>query len=198
MKWKKAKNPLQVKGSSALDVKAKVSKTHAEESKSEEGEMSGDRETKGAGEKCSPILFSSCESEDITIPLSGFVTEKSNHLHLKYLSISNNSKMNAIIEHLKIIADIHKNAPKKDKVRKMSDDPLATTSEYSSTETDVDCPRVNTHGEVKTQRWNQPKPTEIPLEKFQKAPTRHSQRISNMEKSKNKQVRYTCVLKSSI
>ena len=55
-----------------------------------------------------------------------------------------------------------------------------------------------THGEVKTQRWNWPKPTEIPLEKFQKAPTRHSQRISNMEKSKNKEVRYPSPLKSSI
>ena len=47
-----------------------------EESQSEEGEMSGDRETKGTGEKCSPILFSSHESKDIAIPLSGFVTEK--------------------------------------------------------------------------------------------------------------------------
>ena len=97
--------------------------------------------------------------------------------------------MNAIIKHFKIIADIHRNASKKDKERKMSDDPLAT-SEYSSTETDVNCPRVN--------RWNWPKPTEIPLEKFQKAPTRHSQRISNMEKSKNKEVRYPSILKSSI
>ena len=59
---------------------------------------------------------------------------------------------------------------KKIKKGKLSEDPLAT-SEYSSTETDVDCPRVNTHGQVKTQRWNGPKPTEIPLEKFQKAPT---------------------------
>ena len=105
--------------------------------------------------------------------------------------------MYAIIKHFKIIADIHRNASKKDKERKMSEDPLAT-SEYSSTETDVDCPRVNTHGQVKTQRWNWPKPTEIPLEKFQKAPTRRSQRISNMEKSKNKEVRYPCTLKSSI
>ena len=79
----------------------------------------------------------------------------------------------------------------------MSEDPLAT-SEYSLTETDVDCPRVNTHGQVKTQRWNQPKPTEIPLEKSQKAPTRVSQRISNMEKSKTKDVRFPCELKSSI
>ena len=47
-----------------------------EESQSEEGEMSGDRETKGTGEKRSPILFSSHESEDIAIPLSGFFTEK--------------------------------------------------------------------------------------------------------------------------
>ena len=83
----KAKCPLQVKGSSLLDVQAKVPGTNAEESKSEEGEMSGHRETKGTGEKCSPILFSSHESEDISIPLSGFVTEKSNHLHFKYLSI---------------------------------------------------------------------------------------------------------------
>ena len=105
--------------------------------------------------------------------------------------------MNAIIKHFKIIADIHRNASKKDKERKMSDDPLAT-SEYSSTGTDVNSPRVNTHGEVKTQRWNRPKPTEIPLEKFQKAPTRCSQRISNMEKSKNKEVRYPSLLKSSI
>ena len=84
--------------------------------------------------------------------------------------------MTAIIKHFKIIADIHRNASKKYKERKMSDDPLAT-SELSSTETDVNCPRVNTHGEVKTQRWNWPKPTEIPLEKFQKAPTKRSQRI---------------------
>ena len=105
--------------------------------------------------------------------------------------------MYTIIKHLKIIADIHRNASKKDKKRKMSEDPLAT-SEYSSTETDVNCPRLNTHGQVKTQRWNWPKPTEIPLEKFQKAPTRCSQRISNMEKSKNKEVRFPCELKSSI
>ena len=87
VKLKKAKYQMQVKGSSRLDVQAKVPGTNAEESKSEEGETSGDRETKGAGEKCSPILFSSHESEDIAIPLSGFVTEKSNHLHFKYLSI---------------------------------------------------------------------------------------------------------------
>ena len=105
--------------------------------------------------------------------------------------------MYAIIKNLKTIADIRKNAPKKDKERKMSKDPLAT-SEYSPTETDVHCPRVNTHGQVKTQRWNRPKPTEIPLEKFQKAPTRCSQRILNMEKSKNKDVRFPCELKSSI
>ena len=105
--------------------------------------------------------------------------------------------MSPIIKHFKIIADIRRNASKKDKERKMSDDPLAT-SKYSSTETDVECPRVNTHGEVKTQRWNRPKLTEIPLEKFQKPPTRHSQRISNMEKSKNKEVRYPSLLKSSI
>ena len=87
MKLKKAKYPLQVKGSSPLDVQVKVPGTNAEESKSEEGEMSGHRETKGTGEKCSLILFSSRESKDISIPLSGFVTEKSNHLHFKYLSI---------------------------------------------------------------------------------------------------------------
>ena len=58
--------------------------------------------------------------------------------------------MYAIIKKLKTIADIRRNVPKKDKEKKMSKDPLAT-SEYSSTETDVDCPRVNTHGEVKTQ-----------------------------------------------
>ena len=105
--------------------------------------------------------------------------------------------MYAIIKHLKNIADICRNSSKKDKERKISKDPLAT-SEYSSTETDVNCPRVNTHGEVKTQRWNGPKHTEIPLEKFQKAPTRRSQRISNMEKSKNKEVRFPCEFKSSI
>ena len=105
--------------------------------------------------------------------------------------------MYAIIKNFKTIADICRNAPKKDKERKMSEDPLAT-SEYSSTDTVVNCPRVNTHGQVKTQRWNRPKPTEIPLEKFQKAPTRRSQRISNMEKSKNKDVRFPCELKSSI
>ena len=105
--------------------------------------------------------------------------------------------MNAIIKDFKIIAGICRTASKKDKEWKLSEDPLVT-SEYSSTETDVDCPRVNTHGEVKTQRWNQPKPTEIHLEKFQKAPTRHSQRISNMEKSKNKEVRCPSLLKSSI
>ena len=87
MKLKKAKYLLQVKGSSPLDVQAKVPGTNAEESKSEEGQTSGHRETKGAGEKCSPILFSSHESEDISIPLSVFVTEKSNYLHFKYLSL---------------------------------------------------------------------------------------------------------------
>ena len=87
VKLKKAKYLLEVKGSSPLDVQAKVPGTNAEESKSEEGEMSGHRETKGTGEKRSPILFSSRESKDISIPLSGFVTEKSNHLHFKYLSI---------------------------------------------------------------------------------------------------------------
>ena len=84
---KKAKYQMQVKGSRPLDVEAKVPGKTAQESQSEEGEMSGDRETKGTGEKCSPILFSSHESEDIAIPLSGFVTEKSNNLHFKYLSI---------------------------------------------------------------------------------------------------------------
>ena len=79
VKLKKAKYPLQVKGSSPLDVQAKVPGTNAKESKSKEGEMSGHRETKGTGEKCLPILFSSSESKDISIPLSGFVTEKSNH-----------------------------------------------------------------------------------------------------------------------
>ena len=76
-----------MKGSRPLDVEAKVPGKTAEESKSEEGETSSDRETKGAGKKHSPILFSSHESKDIVIPLSGFVTEKSNHLHFKYLSI---------------------------------------------------------------------------------------------------------------
>ena len=87
MKLKKAKYQMQVKGSSPLDVWAKVPGTNAEESKSKEGEMSGDRETKGTGEKHSPILFSSHGSKDISILLSGFVTEKSNHLYFKYLSI---------------------------------------------------------------------------------------------------------------
>ena len=84
---KEAKYQMQVKGSRPLDVEAKVPEKTAEESQSKEGETSGDRETKGAGEKHSPILFSSHESKDIAIPLSGFVTEKSNHLHFKYLSI---------------------------------------------------------------------------------------------------------------
>ena len=78
---------MQVKGSRPLDVGAKVPGKTPKESQSEEGETSGNRETKGAGEKHSPILFSSHESEDIAIPLSGFVTEKSNHSHFKYLSI---------------------------------------------------------------------------------------------------------------
>ena len=84
---KKAKYQMQVKGSRPLDVGPKVPGKTPQESKSEEGETSGDRETKGAGEKRSPILFSSHESKDIAIPLSGFVTEKSNHSHFKYLSI---------------------------------------------------------------------------------------------------------------
>ena len=84
---KKAKYQMQVKGSRPLDVEAKVPGKAPEESQSEEVEMSGDRETKGAGEKCSPILFLSHESKDIAIPLSGFVTEKSNHSHFNYLSI---------------------------------------------------------------------------------------------------------------
>ena len=66
---KKAKYQMQVKGSRPLDVEAKVPGKTAEESQSEEGETSGDRETKGAGEKHSPILFSSHESKDIAIPL---------------------------------------------------------------------------------------------------------------------------------
>ena len=84
---KKAKYQMQVKGSRPLDVGPKVPGKTPKESQSKEGEMSGDRETKGAGEKRSPILFSSHESEDIAIPLSGFFTEKSNHSHFKYLSI---------------------------------------------------------------------------------------------------------------
>ena len=84
---KKAKYQMQVKGSIPLDVGPKVPAKTPEESQSEEGEMSGDREPQGAGEKHSPILFSSHENEDIAIPLSGFVTEKSNLSHFKYLSI---------------------------------------------------------------------------------------------------------------
>ena len=58
----------------------------------------------------------------------------------------------------------------KEKIPKISDDPLAT-SEYSSTETELDALKMNTYGEVKTQRWNWPKPKEIPMSKFEKAPT---------------------------
>ena len=48
---KKAKYQMQVKGSRPLDVEVKVPGKTAKESQSKEGETSGDRETKGAGEK---------------------------------------------------------------------------------------------------------------------------------------------------
>ena len=76
----------------------------------------------------------------------------------------------------------------KTRQRKIQEDPFATT-EYSSTasENEADKPKVNTYGEVKMQRWHRPKP-KVNLKEMEKVPTRRSQRISAMEKSKKDKV----------
>ena len=78
----------------------------------------------------------------------------------------------------------------KRKHKKIQEDPFATT-EYSSiaSESEAHKPKVNTYGEVKTQRWHRPKP-KIDLKEMEKVPTRRSQRISEIEKSKKEKVCY--------
>ena len=64
------------------------------------------------------------------------------------------------------------------------------TTEYSTTPQSADEePKRNTYGQIKTQRWNRPK-KEISLKEMEVVPTRHSQRISNMRKSRDEQVRH--------
>ena len=62
-------------------AKKTTSKVHDIVVPSNEGETSCEKANLGSGEKPSPLLFSSVDSEDISIPLSGFVTEKSNHIY---------------------------------------------------------------------------------------------------------------------
>ena len=81
-----------------------------------------------------------------------------------------------------------KKSSDKTRHRKIQEDPFATT-EYSSTASDseADKPKVNTYGQVKTQHWHRPKP-KVNLKEMEKVPTRRSQRISAMEKSKKDKV----------
>ena len=64
------------------------------------------------------------------------------------------------------------------------------TTEYSTTaQTADEEPKKNSYGQVKTKRWNRPK-KDIPLKDMEIVPTRRSQRISNIRKSREQQVRY--------
>ena len=64
------------------------------------------------------------------------------------------------------------------------------TTEYSTTSQTADEePKKNSYSQVKTPRRNRPK-KKIPLKEMELAPTRRSQRISDIRKSKEEKVRY--------
>ena len=85
-------------------AKKRTSKVDDIVATSNEGETSCSKTNPGSGEKPSPLLFSSVDSEDISIPLSGFVTEKSNNIYafkcqLKYLNNKTYCKTNTYSFH---------------------------------------------------------------------------------------------------